>query len=450
MISQAMIPPTDTPATLILRGQTLAFRGDPFAMTPDTAADIHADGAVAIAEGRILAAGPAGDIARAYPGAAVEHYPRHVIMAGFVDCHAHYPQTGIIASHGEQLLEWLAKYTFPEECRFGDPAYARAVAEVFLDTLLANGTTSVSAYCTSHAGSVDAFFTAAEARGMRAAAGKVMMDRGAPDALLDTAQRGYDEAKALIARWHGAGRAVYAVSPRFAITSTPAQLEAAGALWREHPDCLMQTHLSENRKEIALAAELYPDAPDYLGIYERHGLAGPGANFGHAIHLTARECEALAATGSGISHCPTSNLFIGSGLFDLEAARLRDRPIPVGLGTDVGGGSSFSMLATMKAAYEIAQLRGHALHPARAFWLATQGSAEVMRLSHRIGNLAPGHDADIVVLDLAATPILARRTARAADLWEALFALMILGDDRAIAATYVAGRKRHARQGALA
>jgi guanine deaminase len=440
---------TSTSGHLILRGHTLSFRGDPFALGPDAAADHHADGAVALADGRIVAVGPAADIIRANPDAAVENYPHHVIMAGFVDCHAHYPQTGIIASYGEQLLEWLAKYTFPEESRFGDPAYAERIAGLFLDELLRNGTTAVSAYCTSHPGSVDVFFAAAETRGMCVAAGKVMMDRGAPAALLDTPQRGYDESKALIARWHGKGRAVYAVTPRFAITSTAAQLEAAGAVWREHPDCLMQTHVSENRREIALAAELYPDAPDYLGIYERYGLAGPSANFGHAIHLSPREWDALAATGSGISHCPTSNLFIGSGLFDMAAARERETPIPVGLGTDVGGGSSFSMLATMKTAYEIAQLRGHALHPARSFWLATQGSAEVMRLSHRVGNLAPGYDADILVLDLRATPILAERASRADDLWEALFALMILGDDRAVAATYAGGVKRHARDATM-
>jgi guanine deaminase len=434
-----------TSPTTILRGQTLAFRGDPFALGPDAAVDHHGDGAVAIGGGKILAVGAAGDIIRAHPGAEVESYPHHIIMAGFVDCHAHYPQTGIIASYGEQLLEWLAKYTFPEESKFGDPAYAAAVAELFVDELLRNGTTTVSAYCTSHPTSVDAFFTAAEARGMCVAAGKVLMDRNAPDALLDTAQRGYDESKALIDRWHGRKRLAYAVSPRFAITSTPAQLDAAGALWRDHPSALMQTHLSENPREIAWVRGLYPDATDYLGVYERYGLTGPGANFGHAIHLSAREWAALAGTGSGISHCPTSNLFIGSGLFDMDAARDGATPIATGLGTDIGGGSSFSMLAAMKASYEICQLRGYSLHPAKAFWLATAGSAAVMRMDGRIGNLAPGHDADIAVLDLAATPLIAERARRAADLREALFIQMILGDDRAIAATYVAGRKAYSR-----
>jgi guanine deaminase len=431
--------------TTILRGRTLGFRDDPFLVEPAAAVISHEDGAVAIAGGKILAVGAAGDVIRAHPGAGVESYPHHIIMAGFVDCHAHYPQTGIIASYGAQLLEWLTKYTFPEEARFGDPRYAERIANQFIGELLRNGTTTVSAYCTSHPVSVDAFFTAAQARGMCVAAGKVMMDRNAPDGVLDTAQRGYDESKALLTRWHGQDRLAYVVTPRFAITSTPAQLEAAGALWREHPAALMQTHLSENAREIAWVRDLYPDAPDYLGVYERYGLLGPGANFGHAIHLSQREFAALAETGSGISHCPTSNLFIGSGLFDIDAARGRVTPIAVGLGTDIGGGSSFSMLQTMKASYEICQLQGYSLHPAKAFWLATLGGAQVMRMADRIGNLAPGYDADIAVLDLHSTPLIAERTRRAGEIWEALFVQMVLGDDRAIAATYVGGRKVHSR-----
>jgi guanine deaminase len=433
------------PSTTILRGQTLGFHADPFAVEADAAVDFHADGAVAIAGGKIVAVGAAGEIIRAHPGAAVETYPHHLIMAGFVDCHAHYPQTGIVASYGEQLLEWLAKYTFPEEAKFADPAYAEATARLFLDELIRNGTTTVSAYCTSHPVSVDAFFTAARQRGMCVAAGKVMMDRNAPDALLDTAQSGYDDSQALIARWHGVDRLIYVVTPRFAASSTPAQLEAAGALWREHPSTLMQTHISENHKEIAWVGALYPGAPDYLGVYERYGLIGPGANFGHAIHLGAREFASLAATGSGISHCPTSNLFLGSGPFDMDAARGREKPIAVGLGTDIGGGTSFSMLATMRASYELCQLRGYVLHPAKAFWLATVGSAQVMRIDDRVGNLAAGFDADIAVLDLHSTPLITDRTRRAADLWETLFIQMMLGDDRAIAATYIGGRKLHMR-----
>jgi guanine deaminase len=280
------------------------------------------------------------------------------------------------------------------------------------------------------------------------AAGKVMMDRNAPGNLKDTAERGYAESKALIGRWHGVDRLTYVVTPRFAVTSSPAQLEAAGALWKEHPTALLQTHLSENVAEIALVKTLHPGPPDYLGIYEKHGLLGPGANFGHAIHLTPRELALLGDTGSGLSHCPTSNLFIGSGLFDMRATREREPPIPVGLASDVGGGSSFSMFHTMKAAYEICQLKGTKLHPAKAFYLATLGSARVMRFDDRIGNLAPGYEADIVVLDLGSQPLIAQRMAQVADIWGALFLQMILADDRAVRATYIAGRKAYERPAA--
>jgi len=440
----AAVTVAPSPAT-ILRGQTLAFRADPFAVGPDAAVDFHADGAVAIAGGKIVEVGPAAAVLRNHPGAHVDSYPGHLIMAGFVDCHAHYPQIGIIASYGEQLLEWLQKYTFPAEAKFQDPAHAQRAADLYLDECLRHGITTASVYCTVHPQSVDAFFEAARARRFCMAAGKVMMDRNAPDDLVDTAERAYAESKALLQRWHGVDRLVYAVSPRFAVTSSPAQLEAAGTLWREHPSTLMQTHLSENRCEIEWVKDLHPGAPDYLGIYEKYGLLGSGANFGHAIHLGERETARLSEAGAGLSHCPTSNLFIGSGLFDMQGTRDRDGPIVVGLATDIGGGSSFSMFATMKASYEICQLQGYNLHPAKAFYLATVGSATVMRLADRIGNLAAGRDADIVVIDLNSQPLIRQRMARAGDLWEALFIQMILADDRAVRATYIAGHKAYER-----
>jgi guanine deaminase len=280
---------------------------------------------------------------------------------------------------------------------------------------------------------------AAEARGMRVVAGKVMMDRNAPEGLRDDAVRGYEESKALIARWHGRARLGYAVTPRFAPTSSPEQLEAAGALWAEHPDCAMQTHLCEQREEIAWVRELYPHDRDYLGVYERFGLVGPGAVMGHVIHLTAREWAAMTESGSGIAHCPTSNTFIGSGLFDWDQCLARG--IPVGLATDVGGGSSFSMLRTMAAAYEVGQLGGRVLHPAELLWLATEGSARVLRLGGVVGRLAEGAEADLVVLDLASTPAIAERAARAEDLWEAVFPTIMMGDDRAVQAVFVGGRQ---------
>ncbi len=425
---------------LVLKGQTLSFTDDPFRVDPEVAVAHQSDGAVWIEDGLIRAVGPVEEILECAPTAPVVDYGDCLITAGFVDCHAHYPQLSMVASYGEQLLDWLEKYTFPTESAFAEPDHARTAAGFFLDECLRNGITTSSVYATVHPDSVDAFFEAASARGLRMACGKVLMDRNAPDALRDTAQTGYDQSKALIERWHGIGRNIYAITPRFAPTSSPAQLEAAGALWKEYPDTLMQTHLSENPKEVAWVAELFPEAPDYFGVCEEFGLAGPGAIFGHAIHLAERERAAIRDSGSAIAHCPTSNTFMGSGLFDMEGLRDCVRPVTLGLATDVAGGSSLSMFATMRAAYEIAQLRGYSLHPAKAWYLASAGSAGAMRLDRRIGNLAPGMEADMVVIDLASTPLIARRMAGADSLWDALFAQIILADDRAIRATYAAGR----------
>ncbi len=428
---------------LVLRGQTLSFADDPFLVGPEAAVEHHSDGAVWMEGGLIRAVGPAKEILETASGATVINYGDHLITAGFVDCHAHYPQLPIIASYGEHLLGWLEKYTFPAESRFHDPDHARAAAELFLDECLRNGITTSSVYATVHSSSVDAFFEAATERDLRMACGKVLMDRNAPDDLRDTAEIGYEQSKALIGKWHRVNRCVYAITPRFAPTSTPAQLEAAGELWKEYPDTLMQTHLSENPKEIAWAAELFPEAPDYFGVYEDFGLTGPGAIFGHAIHLTEREQTALRRSGSAIAHCPTSNTFIGSGLFDMAGLRESAQPVIVGLATDVAGGSSMSMFDVMRTAYEIAQLRGYSLHPAKAWYLASVGSARAMRLDDRIGNLATGMEADVTVIDLASTPLIEQRMAGAENLWDALFAQMILADDRAIHATYAAGRLVH-------
>ena len=363
----------------------------------------------------------------------------HLIMAGFVDAHVHYPQTAIIASWGKRLIDWLNAYTFPEEMRFGDPDYASEIARRYIDFALRNGTTSMASYCTIHPESVEAFFTAAADRNMCVVAGKTCMDLNAPDGLRDSAKSAYDDSKALIERWQGEGRAHYAITPRFSPTSTPEQLEALGALWAEHPECLMQTHLSEQTDEIAWVRELFPNARDYLDTYETFGLLGKRGIYGHAIHLEPREMDRLAEVGASVVHCPTSNTFIGSGLF--SAAGMMARGINTGLATDTGGGSSFSMLRTMATAYEIAQLRGVALHPAQLLWLATCGSARALRLDDQIGNIAPGMAADMVVLDLASTPEIAQRSARAEDIWEEIFPTIIMGDDRAIVATYVAGQK---------
>ncbi len=425
-----------TNETLLL-GQTLAFARHPHAHEPGSNTLHEAHGGVLIRDGLIAQIGQAHEMRRWHPDIDVIDHGNALIMAGFVDCHAHYPQTAIIASWGKRLIDWLNTYTFPEEILFADPAYARVIADRYLDLNLSNGITTASVYCTTHPISVDAFFEAALTRDLRMAGGKVMMDRNAPDALLDTAQSAYDDSKILIDRWHGRGRLAYAVTPRFVPTSSPEQLSAAGALWREHPTCLMQTHLSEQREEIAWVRELFPETRDYLDVYQKFGLTGSRAIMGHAIHLSDREWAALAETGTAIAHCPTSNAFIGSGLFDM--ARAQNAHIPVGLATDIGGGSSFSMLRTMAAAYEIAQLRGNALHPETLLWLATQGSSHVLHMADKIGNLVPGHEADLVVLDLSSTPVIGQRVAQAGDFWESVFPTIMLGDDRAIKQVYVGG-----------
>ncbi|MCT4684242.1 MAG: guanine deaminase [Roseicyclus sp.] len=420
----------------LILGQTLAFGGDPFTDGPEVARH-ERRGGVLVRDGHIAAVGGAEDLRARHPAAQVTDHGDALILPGFVDAHAHYPQTAIIASWGKRLIDWLNSYTFPEEARFADRAYAAEVAGRYLDLLLANGTTTVASYCTIHPESVEAFFEAAQARGMRALAGKTCMDRDtAPAFLRDTAQSAYDDSRALLARWHGVDRLSYIITPRFSPTSTQAQLEALGALWAEHPDCLMQTHLSEQTDEIAWVKSLYPAARDYLDTYEAHGLLGPNGLYGHAIHLEPREIDRLAETGAAVVHCPTSNTFIGSGLFDMGLrARMR-----LGLATDTGGGSSFSMLRTMAAAYEVAQLRGTALHPSELLWLATGGSAEALRLGHRIGRLAEGYEADLAVIDLASTPAIAQASARAETIWEAVFPTIMMGDDRAVVQTYVAGR----------
>ncbi|MEL6206756.1 MAG: guanine deaminase, partial [Pseudomonadota bacterium] len=350
-------------ADAILTGQVLSFVASPFDVPPEDAARHWTHGGIALAGERIVAVGEAAELRSAHPQARVEDHGQALLLPGFVDAHAHYPQTAIIASWGKRLIDWLNTYTFPEEARFGDPAYARIVADTYCDLLLAHGTTSVASFCTIHPISVDALFEVAAERNMAVTAGRTCMDRNAPDILRDDPQTAHDESAALLARWHGEGRAHYAITPRFTPTSSPEQLEALGSLWATYPDCAMQTHLSEQTDEVAWVSNLHPEARDYLDTYERYGLLGPGALFGHAIWLTDRERARLAESGSAVVHCPTSNTFIGSGLFD--TARAHAEGIVTGLATDTGGGSSFSMLRTMAAAYEVGQLAGAALHPAQ-------------------------------------------------------------------------------------
>ncbi len=421
----------------ILTGQVLSFDRSPFEGAPQDAARL--DDAVVIQDGHVAAVGTAARLRADFPHAKVVDHGQRVIMAGFVDVHVHYPQTAMIASWGKRLIDWLNTYTFPEEMKFSDPDYAKDIAARYLDLTTAHGTTTMCTFCTIHPASVEAIFTAAQARGQRVVAGKTCMDRNAPEGLRDTAQSAYDDSKALLNRWHGIDRLSYAITPRFSPTSTPDQLSALGALWTEHPDCLMQTHLSEQTDEIDWVRSLYPTARDYLDTYEAHGLLGRNGLYGHAIHLEPRERDRLREVGAALVHCPTSNTFIGSGLFDMSGLMAEGQRI--GLATDTGGGSSFSMLRTMAAAYEIGQLRGTALHPAQLLWLATAGSAKSLGMSGVIGNLTAGMEADLVVLDLYSTPAIAQRAERAGDIWEALFPTIMMGDDRAVAEVWIDGNR---------
>lgn len=425
---------------VILTGQVLRFEGDPF-VAGVQAARHERQGAVRLSQGKIAEVGQADALIKANPELPRVDYGHHLIMAGFVDAHVHYPQTGIIASWGKRLIDWLNSYTFPEEMRFGDAAYATEIAERYLNLSLSHGTTTIASYCTIHPESVNALFEAALARGQRVVAGKTCMDRDtAPAGLRDTAQSAYDDSKALLERWHGNGRLVYAITPRFSPTSTPEQLEALGALWAEHPDVLMQTHLSEQLDEIEWVRSLYPSARDYLDTYEAYGLLREGGIFGHAIHLETREKDRLKEIDASLVHCPTSNTFIGSGLFDMDGLSAAGHRI--GLATDTGGGSSFSMLRTMASAYEVAQLRHRPLHPAELLWLATSGSARALRLEDKIGNISVGMEADLVVLDLSSTPEISQRVEHAEDIWEAVFPTIMMGDDRAIAGVWINGSRR--------
>lgn len=427
----------------LLTGQTLTFHGDPFSTPWEDCVRINSAGAVLVQGAKILAVGDASVLKSTYPHAQVISYGDDLICPGFVDAHVHYAQTAMIASWGKQLIDWLNTYTFPEEALFANQGYPEEIAKRYLDLTAANGTTTVASFATIHPQSVDALFEVAAARGQCVVGGKTCMDRNAPDNLRDTAQSAYDDSKALINRWHGVGRAQYAITPRFSPTSTPEQLSALGALWAEHPTCLMQTHLSEQLDEIEWVRSLYPDARDYLDTYETHGLLGARGLYGHAVHLTAREVDRLSEVQGRVIHCPTSNAFIGSGMLDLVA--LAQRGVPLGLATDTGGGSSFSMLRTMAAAYEAAQHHGNALHAAQLMWLATQGSARALHLDAEIGSLAAGNYADIAVLDLRSTEAIAQRANRSESVWEDVFATIMMGDDRALRATWIAGALHAAR-----
>jgi len=432
---------------LLIRGRVLTFIDEPQGIDDTASYRCVEDGAVLVRDSKIAAVGDYADIRKTAPaGVMVADHRPHLVLPGLIDTHLHFPQTQAIASYGAQLLEWLNTYIFVEEQKFAAPEHAAFIAGRFMDELLSNGTTTSVAYCSVHPQSVDAYFTAAEQRGMLMIGGKVMMDRNAPDALRDTPQTGYDETKRLIGKWHGRSRAHYAISPRFAITSTPEQMEMSRALVAEHPDCYVQTHLSENRDEIAFATSLYPDAKDYTDIYARYGLLTNKTLLGHCIYLSDREISVLAETGAVGVFCPTSNLFLGSGLFD------RDRFDRLGarwsVATDVGAGTSFSMLETMDEAYKVLHLQGQRLSPLNSFYRMTLGNARALGLEDRIGSLHAGADADIVILDSRGKSAMELRMRTAKSLVEELFILQTMGDDRCVAEVYVAGKAMKGRKAA--
>jgi guanine deaminase len=404
------------------------------------AARYIADGALVVEDGHVVEAAPWSD---RFAGEQVMHHPNALIVPGFVDCHVHFPQIDMIASPGGQLLDWLGHYTFPAEKRFADPQVAMDTASFFLDQLLRHGTTTALVFATVHKHSAEALFDAALARNMRIAAGKVLMDRNCPEELRDTADTGHADTADLIRRYHGKGRLTYAITPRFAASSTERQLELAAQLLKDNHGVLLQTHLSENDAEIRYVLETYPDCRDYLATYEKFGLATDRSVFAHCIHLSPDEWRRMGAHGSAAAFCPTSNLFLGSGLFDLAAAE-REK-VRVGLGTDVGAGTSLSHFASMNEAYKVGQLKRQPFDAAKLFYLATLGGAKALRMDDRIGNFVPGKEADFLVLDLAATPVLAHRLAHASTTADRLFALAILGDDRAVRHTYIMGTCAYSR-----
>ncbi len=426
------------------RAAILHSIADPAEVGIEASYEYFEDGLLVVEDGKITALGNATDLLTTLAADTdITFYSDALITPGFIDTHIHFPQTGMIGAYGEQLLDWLNTYTFPCESQFADPTHADKVADIFLKELLRNGTTTALVFGSVHPQSVEALFEAAQRLDLRLIAGKVMMDRNAPDYLTDTPESSYADSKALIERWHGQGRLLYAVTPRFAPTSTPEQLTLAGKLLSEYPDVYLHTHISENLQEIEWVKSLFPERKGYLDVYDHYQLLGERSVFAHGVHLCDEECARLAETGSAVAFCPTSNLFLGSGLFNLPMAE--KHKLNVGLGTDVGAGTSFSLLNTLNEAYKVMQLQGIRLNPFKSLYLATLGGARALRLEDKIGTLKPGTDADFVVLDYNATPLMSYRIQQSKDIAETLFVLMTLGDDRTVEETYAAGNLVHQR-----
>jgi guanine deaminase len=419
------------------RGSIFHCLSDPGPYADESSVEHIEDGLLLVEDGRIVATGDASELLPTLGNHELENHSGKLIVPGFIDCHVHYSQVDIIASYGEQLLDWLNRYAYPAEMQFKDEAHAKSVADFFLDELLRNGTTTAVVFATVFPQSVDAIFAAAEERNMRLVAGKVLMDEHCPEELRDDPQSAYDDSKALIERWHGKGRLGYAITPRFALTSSAAQLEAAGRLAAEYPDTWVHTHLAENQDEVDEIAKQFPERRSYLDVYDHFGLVRDRSMFAHCLHLDETDRILMAKKGGAGAFCPTSNLFLGSGLFDLQS--MTDAGVKVGLATDVGGGTSMSMLRTMSSAYKVLHLQGQPLPASRALYLATLGAAEALQLDDAIGNFKQGKEADFIVLDTGASSITARRSASANSLDALSFAMIFLGDDRNVVTTYVMG-----------
>ena len=432
----------------VVCGALLTYRDDPARVGLEHAVLHHLRGAVAVdSDGRIAWRGRAAQLPARFRSLPVDDHGTSLLLPGFIDAHTHYPQHRMLAAPGRDLLDWLHRFTFPEESRYGAPAYASAAAEVFLDRLLRHGTTAAVVFSTVHRQATEILLAAAERRGLALVTGKTMMDRNAPETLRDDPASGVRDSAELIERWHRRERLRYAITVRFAVTSSEDQLRAAGELAARYPDCHVHTHLAESEREIATVKRDFPWACDYTDVYDRFGLIGPNSVLAHGIHLSERECERLSQAGATVVHCPTSNTFLGSGLFDIGRLRQVQRPVGIGIATDIAGGTSYSMLHTMGEAYKVAMLHGHTLGAHDLFHLATRGNAVQLGLDDEIGCLEPGRWADLVVLDPAATPVLQERQPLSRQLEDTLFALAILGDDRAVSATYVAGRQAWTRPG---
>jgi guanine deaminase len=457
-----------------VRGTFLDFVGDPwdFPGQEEKATRFVSDGLLVTDEGLIVDFGPYDTVSKRYPGLSTTVYADRVITPGFVDCHIHYPQSRVVAAYGQELLNWLQSYIFPEELKLAEPEYAAEIARFFFDETLRNGTTTVQSFCTTSPVSVDAFFTEASRRNARAIGGLTGADRkgAVPEAYLDTAESFYSDSKRLIEKWHGKDRNLYAITPRFAFGSTRAQLDKAGQLKREHPGCNINTHLSETPAEIRAVINLFPEATGYLDVYDKSGLVTKGFTGGHSVYLTEAEFQRIHDTDASVAFCPSSNSFLGSGLFALHSAKNPKRKIRVGLGTDMGAGNTFSIIQVLNDAYKVGMLNrldlngglnprlAHAedakrskVSSLRGFYLATLGGAEALHLEKVIGSFDKGKEADFIVLDPRATEALALRAGEGEpetldEVSHLLFGVMMLGDDRCVDVTYLAGQKAHSRE----